>query len=81
MDIQPSGLVRKLESLGLSDARVTELARLFDAEIDLGATIQLHAESFQEFVTYMENYIAPYTVDFEGSDTKWVPMDLLRHTF
>jgi len=81
MDVQPSDLVRKLQSLGLSDARVTELARLFDAEIDLGATIQLHAESFQEFVTYMENYIAPYTVDFEGSDTKWVPMDLLKHTF
>ena len=59
----------------------TKLACLFDAKIDLGATIQLHVESFQELVTYMENYIAPYIVDFEGFDTKWVPMDLLRHTF
>lgn len=47
----------------------------------MGATVQLHAKSCEEFITYMENYIAPYTVDLEGSDTKWVPMDLLRHIF
>ena len=66
--------------MGLGD-RASDFLRMFDFSIDMDATSALHEDAFKEFKEYMDIHMERYSVLFEGSEKKWLPLDFLRHTY
>lgn len=80
MDSPSQALITKLESLGLA-SRVEEYATVFKSDINMLATLSLHADCFQELLEYLHTHVEAYTVEFIGSDSIWVPIDYLKVVF
>lgn len=56
-----------------------DLYSFFTRTVDLQKTVDLHSDTLREFIEYMDTHILKYSVKFDGSDTEWVPCDLLRY--
>lgn len=80
MATSSSSLLEKLEQAGLADRAASYLS-VFEAEIDMQATVELHAGAFSEFLQYLEDYVREYVVELPDSTSEWVPIDFIKHLY
>ena len=73
-------LLAQLQKLDLLH-RVDEIIPMFEGAIDVGATINLHADAFTDVIEYMDKHISEYSILFEGAEGQWVPIDFIKYIF
>ena len=54
---------------------------MFEGAIDVGATINLHANAFRNVIEYMDKHISTYSILFEGVEGQRVPLDFIKYIF
>ena len=73
-------LLAQLQKLDLLH-RVDEIIPMFEGAIDVGATINLHANAFTDVIEYMDRHISTYSIVFESAEGQWVPVDFIKYIF
>lgn len=75
-----TSLLAKLKESGLV-GRAPSYLPVFEGEINMQATTELHRQTFLEILQYMEVYIAEYAVELPDSTSRWVPVDYIKHLY
>ena len=73
-------LLAQLQKLDLLH-RVDEIIPMFEGAVDVGATINIHADALTDVVEYMDKHISTYSFLFEGAEGQWVLVDFIRYIF
>ena len=73
-------LIAQLQKLDLLH-KVDEIVPMFEGAIDVGATINLHADAFVDVLEYMDQHINTYSIMFEGAEGRWVLVDFIKYIF
>lgn len=70
-------LMSKLEQVGLGDNHIP----IFKGVINMQATTELHIETFQQHLQYMQDEVDRYVVELPDSTSRWVPLDFIRYIY
>ena len=73
-------LLAKIEEAGLAAISVDYLP-VFQGEIDMQETIELHRDAFSELLEYTEAHVVQYAVELPNSTSRWVPVDFIKHLY
>ena len=58
-----------------------KLTPIFHACIDMKGTVESHNDVFQEFMSYMDQHMAEYCVNFEDEEGTWFPIELIKNIY